>query len=126
MRWIRLAESSRPLKVCISKNLSYHHSRQCSNASSGNPKSEKYPQLLKFFLIRPIRHRFKSPSVPEDGILRQQNIKAKITRIIMDSCELPEAEVNANKKKDLKTLGVDSLMILEFVSAVKKGFPVGQ
>lgn len=44
----------------------------------------------------------------------------------MDSCELPEAEVNANKKKDLKTLGVDSLMILEFVSAVKKGFPVGQ
>lgn len=30
--------------------------------------------------------------------------------------------MNANKNKDLKTLGVDSLMILEFVSAVKKGF----
>lgn len=64
-----------------------------------------------------------SPSAFEDVIMHQQNIKAKVTRIIMDSCELPEAQVSADKTKDLKALGVDSLMILELISAVQKGFP---
>lgn len=64
-----------------------------------------------------------SPKAPEDGGLQQQKIQAKVTQIIMESCEFSEAQVKADKNKDLKSLGVDSLMILELVSAVKKGFP---
>lgn len=64
-----------------------------------------------------------SPPTPDDDAVQQQQIKAKVTRIIMDSCELQEAQVNTDRKKDLKALGVDSLMILELVSAVKRGFP---
>lgn len=65
----------------------------------------------------------KASSVPEVGVMQQQKIKAKVTRIIMDSCELSEAQVSADKSKDLKALGVDSLMILELVSAIQKEFP---
>lgn len=72
---------------------------------------------------QPISTGSTSPPVPEDGAIQQRNIKAKINRIIMDSCELPEAQVKADKNRDLKALGVDSLMILELVSAIKKGFP---
>lgn len=65
----------------------------------------------------------ESLSVPETGVMQPQAINARVTRIIMDSCELTEAQVNTDKDKDLKALGVDSLMILELVTAVKKEFP---
>ena len=64
-----------------------------------------------------------STTLPEDGVMQQQKIQAKVTQIIMESCEFSEAQVKADKNKDLKALGVDSLMVLELVSAVKKGFP---
>ncbi len=71
----------------------------------------------------PPPNRSRNSSVPEAGVMQEQKIKAKVTRIIMESCELSEAQVGADKDKDLKALGVDSLMILELVSAVKKEFP---
>lgn len=82
---------------------------------AGTPPVSSIPQALSTGS--------SGPPVPEDGVMQQQEIQAKVIRIIMDSCELPEAQVKADRKKDLKALGVDSLMILELVSAVKKGFP---
>ena len=71
----------------------------------------------------PLSKESEISSVPEAGVIQQQKIKAKVTRIIMDSCELSEAQVSVDKDKGLKALGVDSLMMLELVSAVKKEFP---
>ena len=73
--------------------------------------------------LPPPLKRSRDSSVPEAAVMQQQKIKAKVTLIIMDTCELSETQVSADKDKDLKALGVDSLMILELVSAVKKEFP---
>jgi len=71
-----------------------------------------------------------APSTPTDGptspvplikaLLDPQEVKAKVTRIITEVCEISEHKAKATTS--LKSLGVDSLMILELGTAIKKVF----
>ena len=101
-------------KAMLQRIIGKHTVGEVPSTTEVPPVSSDMPALSKGS---------ESPSVPEIGVMQPQAIKAKVTRIIMDSCELSEAQVNADRDKDLKALGVDSLMILELVSAVKKEFP---
>ncbi|KAL8823528.1 MAG: hypothetical protein Q9191_005774 [Dirinaria sp. TL-2023a] len=62
-----------------------------------------------------------SPATPREATVNHQEVKAKVSRIITEVCEIPEHKVQAST--ELKGLGVDSLMILELVNAIKKTFP---
>ena len=61
------------------------------------------------------------PATPREAAVDPQEVKAKVTRIITEVCEIPEHKAKATT--ELKGLGVDSLMILELVTAIKKTFP---
>ena len=61
------------------------------------------------------------PATPREAAVDPQEVKAKVTRIITEVCEIPEHKAQAST--ELKGLGVDSLMILELVTAIKKTFP---
>lgn len=61
------------------------------------------------------------PATPREAVVDPQEVRAKVTRIITEVCEIPEAK--AKPTTELKGLGVDSLMILELITAIKKTFP---
>lgn len=58
---------------------------------------------------------------PTEEHPHQQSIKTKVSQIIIETCGIPENQMHAIK--DLSALGVDSLMTLELVSALKQAFP---
>lgn len=62
-----------------------------------------------------------SPSPLREPAVDPKEVKAKVTRIITEVCEIPQHKAKATTS--LKGLGVDSLMILELVTAIKEAFP---
>lgn len=58
---------------------------------------------------------------PYERDFQQQELRAKLSHVIMNSCELDDNQVNATA--DLRTLGIDSMMMIELVSTVEQLFP---
>ncbi len=58
---------------------------------------------------------------PHERDFQQQELRAKLSHVIMNSCELDDNQVNATA--DLRTLGIDSMMMIELVSTVEQLFP---
>ena len=80
-----------------------HSSKRNSSASSTYTKSSSVP------------------STPVELAPDRENIKIKVTRIISEVCEV--SKDNVQPSTHLKSLGVDSLMILELITAINQAFP---
>ena len=62
-----------------------------------------------------------SPSAPFEVAPDLENVRIKIIRVFSEVCEVPKD--NVAPSTDLKSLGIDSLMILELITAINKTFP---
>ena len=58
---------------------------------------------------------------PDENDIQQHNLRTKLSQAIMKSCELNEDRMDATA--DLRALGIDSMMMIELVSAVEQLFP---